>query len=410
MPMCPNGHESETDDWCEICGMRMAAPASARGSRPPSSSTSASSASSGSSAPPVSPSPPSWGGPAPEAPPGVAELCPQCGTPREGGALFCEECRYNFRTHSATTVPGARPEHGAGQGAASAQGLGPGAGAGAGAAGQGAGPGAGQGAGAGLGAGPVPTAPGFPPYQRHESQLSRPSQINRPAEPVPSEGFTSGSGDFLLDPPSRPAAPPSAGTAAGGVAPPVTAGGAGAATGAGPDGTAFPGVTGASGVTGSPAAPAAPGVRAAGPEAAVPSGPVARTAWVAVVAADREYFTAMMARSGPDAEGLYFPAFSPEVRVPLTGEKVTIGRRRHRTGEAPDIDLSRAPEDPGVSHQHAMLVREDTGGWAVVDQDSTNGTTVNLGEDPIRAYTPVPLADGDRVHVGAWTTITVRLV
>ena len=27
---------------------------------------------------------------------------------------------------------------------------------------------------------------------------------------------------------------------------------------------------------------------------------------------------------------------------------------------------------------------------------------------PIAPQTDVPLADGDRVHVGAWTTITVR--
>ncbi len=116
----------------------------------------------------------------------------------------------------------------------------------------------------------------------------------------------------------------------------------------------------------------------------------------------------MMTRSGPDAQGLYFPAFAPEVELPMTGHQITIGRRRHSTGEAPDIDLSRAPEDPGVSHQHAVLVQQPDGGWAVVDQDSTNGTTVNLGEEPIRPYTPVPLDDGDRVHVGAWTTITVR--
>ncbi|MEU6854053.1 FHA domain-containing protein, partial [Actinacidiphila alni] len=132
------------------------------------------------------------------------------------------------------------------------------------------------------------------------------------------------------------------------------------------------------------------------------------TAWVAVVAADREYFTTMMARSGPDAEGLYFPAFSPEVQLPLIGNQVTIGRRRQSTGESPDIDLSRGPEDPGVSHQHAVLVQQPDGSWAVVDQNSTNGTTVNLGEDTIPAYTPIPLAEGDRVHVGAWTTITLR--
>lgn len=55
-----------------------------------------------------------------------------------------------------------------------------------------------------------------------------------------------------------------------------------------------------------------------------------------------------------------------------------------------------------------MLVQQPDGSWAVVDQNSTNGTTVNGGEEPIQPFVPVPLQDGDRVHVGAWTTITVR--
>lgn len=81
---------------------------------------------------------------------------------------------------------------------------------------------------------------------------------------------------------------------------------------------------------------------------------------------------------------------------------------RHSTGESPDIDLSVPPEDPGVSHQHAVLVHQQDGSWSVVDQNSTNGTTLNGAEDPIQPYVPVPLKDGDRVHVGAWTTITIR--
>jgi hypothetical protein len=253
-------------------------------------------------------------------------------------ALFCEECRYNFRTHSATTfVPPS---------AHSAPPAAPGV---------------------------PPDAQGRPPYQRYESQLSRPSQVNRPAEPLPSESVTSGggpgpgagsgpgsaSGDFLLDPPSRP-------VPSGGAAEPVTGGG----------------TSGSGGGSGGE--------------------------WFAVVAADREYFTFVMARSGPEASTLYFPAYSPEVQLPLTGHQVTIGRQRHSTGEAPDIDLSRSPEDPGVSHKHAVLVHQPDGSWSVVDQDSTNGTTVNLAEEPIPAYTPIPLAEGDRVHVGAWTTITLR--
>ncbi|AGP57801.1 signal peptide protein [Streptomyces rapamycinicus NRRL 5491] len=117
---------------------------------------------------------------------------------------------------------------------------------------------------------------------------------------------------------------------------------------------------------------------------------------------------AMMNRSGPEAAGLNLPAYSPEQQLPLNGQQITIGRRRHSTGEAPDIDLGRPPEDPGVSHQHALLVQQPDGVWAVVDQDSTNGTTINGGDEPIQPFVPVPLREGDRVHVGAWTTITVR--
>ncbi|MYZ40062.1 FHA domain-containing protein, partial [Streptomyces sp. SID4917] len=130
--------------------------------------------------------------------------------------------------------------------------------------------------------------------------------------------------------------------------------------------------------------------------------------WTAVIGPDREYFMAMMQRSGPEATGLNLPAYSPEQRLQLDGNQITIGRRRHSTGESPDIDLSVPPEDPGVSHQHAVLVHQPDGSWSVVDQNSTNGTTLNGAEDPIQPYVPVPLKDGDRVHVGAWTTITVR--
>ncbi|PBO28200.1 FHA domain-containing protein, partial [Streptomyces albidoflavus] len=139
-----------------------------------------------------------------------------------------------------------------------------------------------------------------------------------------------------------------------------------------------------------------------------PPAPAAPASWSVSVGPDRSYFMAMMQRSGPEANGLNLPAYSPEQRHALVGNQFTIGRRRHSTGDTPDIDLSVPPEDPGVSHQHAMLVRQPDGSWAVVDQNSTNGTTVNGGEDPIQPYVPVPLSDGDRVHVGAWTTITLR--
>ncbi|MGW4892332.1 FHA domain-containing protein [Kitasatospora sp. NPDC004240] len=135
----------------------------------------------------------------------------------------------------------------------------------------------------------------------------------------------------------------------------------------------------------------------------------ARTTWIAVVSADRDYFTDMMARSGPEAAGLFFPPYCPERRIPLTGRgQLRIGRRSQHRGTVPEIDLSVPPEDPGASHQHAMLAEQADGSWVLVDQDSTNGTTMNGGAEPVAPHTAIPLGDGDRIHVGAWTTITMH--
>uniref|UniRef100_UPI0030C688A4 FHA domain-containing protein n=1 Tax=Streptomyces lonarensis TaxID=700599 RepID=UPI0030C688A4 len=130
--------------------------------------------------------------------------------------------------------------------------------------------------------------------------------------------------------------------------------------------------------------------------------------WMVTIGPDHEYFAAMMHRSGPEAAQLSLPSYAPEQQVRLAGRQMTIGRRRQSSGATPDIDLGRAPEDPGVSHQHAVLVQQPDGSWAVVDQDSTNGTTVNGSEEPIQPFVPVPLSEGDRVHVGAWTTLRVH--
>jgi hypothetical protein len=141
-----------------------------------------------------------------------------------------------------------------------------------------------------------------------------------------------------------------------------------------------------------------------------PPAPAARAVWVAVVRADRDYFEAMAARNDADGgSGLSFPPYSPERRVPMTGRgQLRIGRRSVQRGTVPEIDLSTAPEDPGASRQHALLQEQPDGGWVVIDQDSVNGTTLNGSPDALPAHQPVPLRDGDRIHVGAWTTITVH--
>ena len=470
MPTCPNGHQSGSEDWCEVCGHRMAGTDAPTGAVPP---------------PPAPgygyPQVPGAGQPAAQ-----AELCPQCRTPREAMTPYCEECRWNFLTNTATSYTPLAPRGGVG-------GPGPG----------------------------LNLPPGFqaqqgpPPQQQRdpfEYQGSRPSQMNRPAEPLsPEEGSRPGPPppSFQQGPPPPPSfqQSPSPFEAQGqqgqppgrpdrqGPPPPFDPPGrpgpgpqGQGPQGQGPQGQGPEG-PGPQGPGSQGQGPQGPGPQGPGPQGAPPSpfepqrqgpppppsfqqqsappapqrpqapqtgggddwmlpppsqqqppqvfqqGPQAPQtpqaslppqqqfpgqgpaqggrdqgpgSWTAVIAPDRDYFLAMMQRSGPEATGLNLPAYSPEQRLPLTGGQITVGRRRHSTGESPDIDLSVPPEDPGVSHQHAVLVQQPDGGWAVVDQNSTNGTTLNGAEDPIQPYVPVPLQDGDRVHVGAWTTITVR--
>jgi hypothetical protein len=130
-------------------------------------------------------------------------------------------------------------------------------------------------------------------------------------------------------------------------------------------------------------------------------------AWQVAVGADRSYFEVVRAQADPGAEVVPFPRFVAERRFRLTGAQMLVGRRSRSRGVHPDIDLIGPPEDLGVSHVHALLVA-DGEGWAVVDLDSANGTYVNdPASYPITPNVPVPLRDGDRVYLGAWTSLVV---
>ncbi len=126
--------------------------------------------------------------------------------------------------------------------------------------------------------------------------------------------------------------------------------------------------------------------------------------WTAEIIADRSYFEAACW-----GEGLVFPGPCPPRQVPLDGSQVRIGRRSTLRGITPEIDLSAEPADPGISHLHAVLIAE-ANGWQLVDPGSTNGTTLNGASEPLAPNVAVPVGDGDRIHVGAWTTITLRAV
>ena len=101
-----------------------------------------------------------------------------------------------------------------------------------------------------------------------------------------------------------------------------------------------------------------------------------------------------------------FPSYYAERRFQLVGNQMRIGRRSVSRGLAPEIDLTGPPADPGISRLHAVLIATPDGNWAVLDPGSANGTLVNGSE--IVVGDQVPLNDGDRINLGAWTTITVH--
>ena len=339
MPICPQGHDSPTADYCDYCGWPMAAPGQQSQAQPS----------------PQQPqqSAPQAHSPYPPHPQSTAGLvmCPICATPQT--ERYCEECGYDYDLASpsrrvAPPGPPPQPQQAQQQAPPPAPAY-------------------------PLGYPGPPSPPPPPDYGRPQQQPQSPYQQQAPQQPpqpsppygVPagtyggvsySTGDTSGgfNTDFVLQPPTPEQAQ-----------------------------------------------------QQSAPMQQPP--PAGRGTWVAVVSADREYFDDMMARSGPDASGLYFPPYSPERRVPMTGRgQLRIGRRSHQRGTVPEIDLSIAPEDPGASHQHALLQEQPDGSWVVIDQDSTNGTTLNGAPDAIDAHQPIPLKDGDRIHVGAWTTVTVH--
>ncbi|GGU93886.1 hypothetical protein GCM10010182_07050 [Actinomadura cremea] len=129
--------------------------------------------------------------------------------------------------------------------------------------------------------------------------------------------------------------------------------------------------------------------------------------WVAVINADRAYYNSVIAELGPWAPDITFPPYCPERRIPLRDGEVWIGRRSVSRGIRPAIDLGENPADPGVSHLHAVLNAHADGTWTLTDHGSQNGTTMNGEVDVLKARVPVPVGDGDRIHVGAWTTITL---
>ncbi|MFC7531128.1 FHA domain-containing protein [Actinoplanes sp. GCM10030250] len=131
--------------------------------------------------------------------------------------------------------------------------------------------------------------------------------------------------------------------------------------------------------------------------------PVAKTGdWTATIFADRAYFDLN------ETDGVDFPSDAADRTIILPPPQIRIGRRSASKGTDPELDLSAAPADPGVSHSHALLTLNVDGVWLVSDLGSTNGTYINDEDRPLGAGQSRVLKDGDQVHVGIWTTITLH--
>jgi serine/threonine protein kinase len=122
--------------------------------------------------------------------------------------------------------------------------------------------------------------------------------------------------------------------------------------------------------------------------------------WIAVVAADRAYYDSLHVDPS-----ISFPDGLAERRFPLSGTQVRIGRRSVSGKIEPEIDLTGPPRDPGVSRLQAVLSASPDDSWSITDPGSPNGILVNGKEAP--PGEAVPLRDGDRIHLGAWTVITI---
>lgn len=129
--------------------------------------------------------------------------------------------------------------------------------------------------------------------------------------------------------------------------------------------------------------------------------------WTAEVRADRQYFDSVAKAKQQRASSAQWPDNWPEQHVPLTGAQVTIGRRDAARGIEPDIDLSGPPPDAGISRQHAVLLPEPDGTWALLDLGSANGTLLN-GVEVVPSQR-APLHDGDQISLGRWTVLTIRV-
>ncbi|MEP7333244.1 MAG: FHA domain-containing protein, partial [Terracoccus sp.] len=349
--VCPNGHSSGSDDYCDTCGSPIdaaAQPAPTAPGSPPAASTGWPSASAGGTGSrssldldPVPAPPGAAPSPAVTAPSTLS--CPHCHTENAEGALFCEACGYDFTTGAMPRDPsapaGGDPD-GRADGDRDMSGADPAT------------------------ADPATSGPATSDPATSGPATSGPATSD-PSSPGPRDGPADGPGH---DPGADPGADPGNGPDAGD----------------------------------NHSAASTPGAGAAGVATGDPSPAASAFSWLAEVWVDPDWYQTQEADDPCPSPGL------PMI-MPLRHKSVLLGRVSTSKNTNPEIDLS---SDPGVSRRHAQLTT-DGARWFVEDLGSSNGTFVGpaSGPLPVKAISVGPkteLDDDDRLYVGAWTRVVVR--
>lgn len=369
---CPEGHQSEATDYCDICGTPIGGP-------------SGSSAAAGGAGPGGAPGSSTPGPAIPQAGPGsVLDLdpaaapaatltCPHCGALNVADALFCEACGYDFTTGAAPL--GSEPvvpdqDDSAAPGALD---LGVDAGQEADGAEHQDDVAAGQDEARGDDAAAGPQDLESQPASQDAEGDAGPDDAGDGAAPADTEedvapedaGDDAASGD--TDSGSAPEPEP-------GQAPEVAP-----AT--------------------SPGEPSGAVAAHARPRHTPPSRTLSDT-WVVEVWIDPDWYAVQQTEEACPSPGL------PDIVV-VRRNVALVGRPSGSLGVRPDVD---AGADSAVSRRHAQLT-SDGSRWWIEDLGSSNGTYVGaVGEplptEPIRQR--VEIDRDDRIYVGAWTRLVLR--
>jgi hypothetical protein len=148
-----------------------------------------------------------------------------------------------------------------------------------------------------------------------------------------------------------------------------------------------------------PAPPPSASEATATPAPPAPEGPVTATL---VIGADQAHWDRMVGSGEPA-----FPSTPPALTFELRGDRMTLGRVRGAGPADVDLALAGPAADPAVSHHQSEFTHNGEH-WSVRDSGSSNGTWINDSADPLPDGVSHQLAEGDRILIGAWTSLTIH--